>query len=461
VQVTEAPTLSYATPAAQAPGRDVSAAGLLLSAVALGCALQVNFGQFHMLAIAWLTAALAGCAVSVVGVRSRLPWGSQARALIALGVGLAVQFALLLSRSPGATGALEPGWDLTPFRVMVVAAGVFAAGAMAAPGIVGRASLWAMLLVHAGIGLWVLRAAPDPRVDVITFQREACQALVAGQNPYAITFENRYPTRFYGPDLIGNGRLLFGFPYPPVSLLLVLPGYALGDIRYAHWAAMTLAGALVAYARPGRVATGAAALLLFTPRGFFVLEAGWTEPFAVLLLAATVFVACRRPRLLWLPLGLLIAVKQYLVLGLVLAPLLTSRHHGRWALAGKALAVAAAVTLPFVLWDGFAFVNSAVLLQFRQPFRDDALSYLAMVFDATRWRPPGWIGFVVVVPAIALVFRKCSLSPAGFAAGLALVCFVFFAFNKQAFCNYYYFVIAALCCAAGASETTAEAAVLA
>jgi hypothetical protein len=69
VQVAEATTLSYATPPARSPRRDVGAAGLLLSAVALGCALQVNFGQFHMSAIAWLTVALAGCALSVVGVR--------------------------------------------------------------------------------------------------------------------------------------------------------------------------------------------------------------------------------------------------------------------------------------------------------------------------------------------------------------------------------------------------------
>jgi hypothetical protein len=175
-----------------------------------------------------------------------------------VGVGLAVQFALLLLRSPGETGALGDGWDLTPFRVMVVAAGLFTAGAIAAPGIVGRACLWAMLLVHAGIGLWVLRATPSPGVDVIAFQQEACQALVAGHDPYAITFENDYPSRFYGPGLVGNGRLLFGFPYPPLSLMLVLPGYALGDVRYAHWVAMTLAGALIAHARPGRLATGAA-----------------------------------------------------------------------------------------------------------------------------------------------------------------------------------------------------------
>src|SRR6185437_7177466 len=116
--------------------------------------------------------------------------------------------------------------------------------------------------------------------------------------------------------------LLFGFPYPPLSLLLVLPGYLLGDFRYAHLAATTLAGALIALSRPGRIATAAAALFLFTPRGFFVLEAGWTEPMAVLMLAALVFAACRAPRASPMIVGLLLVTKQYLVLAAPLVWLL-------------------------------------------------------------------------------------------------------------------------------------------
>src|SRR6185437_5553968 len=114
-------------------------------------------------------------------------------------------------------------------------------------------------------------------------------------NPYAITFPVTYddPARIYAAGTFANGRLQFGYPYPPWSLLLVLPGYLLGDFRYAHLLATTLAGALIALSRPGRIATAAAALFLFTPRGFFVLEAGWTEPMAVLMLAALVFAACR------------------------------------------------------------------------------------------------------------------------------------------------------------------------
>jgi 4-amino-4-deoxy-L-arabinose transferase-like glycosyltransferase len=44
-------------------------------------------------------------------------------------------------------------------------------------------------------------------------------------------------------------------------------------------------------------------------------------------------------------------------------------------------------------------------------------------------------------------------SAGGFALAVAIVYFVFFAFNKQAFVQYYYFVIGALCCALAVWET--------
>jgi hypothetical protein len=435
--------------------RALSPAGLVLAAVALGGAVQVNFGQYHFGALRWLTVALMLVLSSVAAPRSRLLRALDRNVVWVIGTGLCLQFILLLSRSPGATGALAGrGATLWPFHAGILIGACLAAGAVLLRGRAGRACLFAMLLTHAALGTWVLRAAPNPGVDVIVFQRDASRVLLHGENPYAITFPNPYsdPERFYAPGAINEGRLNFGYPYPPLSLLMALPGYVLGDFRYAQLAAMTAAGALVALARPGRIATAAAAVLVFTPRGFFVLEAGWTEPFGVLLLAATVFVACRRPKGLPVPLGLLFAVKQYLVLGLFLVPLLPAglrRKHR--PLAWKAVAVAAFVTLPLALWDLPAFVRSAVLLQFRQPFREDSLSYLAGLFHETGWRGPAWIAFAITIPTIVFCLRRCPRTPAGFAAALGLACFAFFAFNKQAFCNYYHLVIGALCCAAGAS----------
>jgi hypothetical protein len=450
---------ALATPPPLVPGADVAGAGPALCAVALGCGLQVNFGQYHPIALVWLSLALAGCVLCVAKPGWSLFRFLESRATLVVALALVTQFTLLLIRSPGATGRLGDGSSLLPFRVGVVVAGVVCAAGMWGGRRWHVPSLVALLLTFALLGSWVLRAAPDPGVDVCLFQRDASAALLQGHNPYAISFPDPYKdsSRFYGPGVSTDGRLRFGYPYPPLSLLLVAPAHALGDFRYAHLAAMTLAGALIALARPGRLAFAAAALLLFTPRGFFVLEAGWTEPLAVLFLSATVFVACRSQRSIPVALGALIAVKQYLVLAVLVAPLLPRSSRGRWTgTLWKAAIVIAAITLPLALWDLPAFVHSTVLLQFRQPFRDDALSYLVPLARLLGTPPPAWIPFALAAAAAIIAAGRSPRTPSGFALALALVLLVFFAFNKQAFCNYYHTVIGALCCAAGAARFPAD-----
>ncbi len=269
-----------------------------------------------------------------------------------------------------------------------------------------------------------------------------------------MTFPNIYGhTRFYGEGLVEGGRLTFGFPYPPLSLLLALPGKLLGDPRYAQLGAMTLAAAFMAWARGGRLGAGAAALYLLMPRGFFVLEQSWTEPFLVLLLSATVFCACRFPRALPYAVGLLLASKQYSVfivpLLLLLVPL---RGREAWGLLWRAAVTAAVVSLPLALWDVGAFLRSVVTLQVHQPFRTDALSYLAWWVSQGHAPPPIWIPFVAVLGVLGLALWRAPRTPAGFAASVALAYVTFFALNKQAFCNYYFFVVGALCVAVAAAR---------
>src|SRR5207237_585213 len=98
----------------------------------------------------------------------------------------------------------------------------------------------------------------------------------------------------------------------------------------------------------------------------------------VLLFSATVFIACRFPRALPWVLGLFIAVKQYLIFVvpavwlLLPRPLPPRRELLRFGI--KVVAVALAVTVPFVVIDIPAFMSSVVTLQLKQPFRPEALS---------------------------------------------------------------------------------------
>ena len=119
----------------------------------------------------------------------------------------------------------------------------------------------------------------------------------------------------------------------------------------------------------------------------------------------------------------------------------------------KALLVVLAINLPFFILNPHAFIRALVIFQFLQPFRNDALSYLVFVHNnIPGLRLPIWISLLPLVMIIPLSLRRLASSPAGFAAAVTAVHLFFFAFNKQAFCNYYYFVIATACWAIAAAN---------
>ena len=320
-------------------------------------------------------------------------------------------------------------------------------------GIVRRLAFAAVVATHLLLGVWIIHASPEPHVDVYVFQRDAADFLLNGLNPYVMPYPDIYggSSSNYGPGMSVDGFLKFGFPYPPLSLLLSLPGHVLfHDFRYSHLVAIGLAVVLIALLRPGRVAVLAATLFLFTPRTFLVVEQGWTEPLAVMLFAGSLCCYYRWPNALKVAIGLTIAVKQYLLPALIPASLLLPRpfswkEHKRFVAA--ALLVASILTMPFIAWDTHGFARSVVLSQFRQPFRTDALSYPALLAHWTGFHSPSWIAFIAVAAAAAIGLRRAYPTAQAFSAVTAFMFYAFFAFNKQAFCNYYFFVIGVLCCA--------------
>jgi hypothetical protein len=334
-------------------------------------------------------------------------------------------------------------------------AGVIGEAALIAAGAArlrGSRSVWfpALLVVHLVVGMWMLHASPSPRIDVVVVHVEAFDALWHGRNPYRITFENIYGagSGFYSPQAVAGNRVLFGYPYPPLSLLLALPGYLVtGDYRYAELAAWVAGAAFIGYARPSVLAKLAAALLLTQPRGFFVLEQGWTEPIAVLMLAVTVFGMSRKKAVAAWAGGLLVVTKQYLALAVPLLWRYAVRRQGSGRFLARAGIAAALVTLPFLLWHPRAFVDSVVLVQTREPLRIDSLSYLS--WAARHGLGGGSFIWAVAAGSVALAAGALLTpnTPAGFALSLALSSFAAFAFGSKAFCNYYFFVVGALCCA--------------
>jgi hypothetical protein len=319
----------------------------------------------------------------------------------------------------------------------------------------GRVHVPLLLAAFVVTGVWAVRRAPAPAIDVIEFQHEGYRALLAGSSPYSTTIPNLYEGRehmFYGPNLVVDGRVQVGYPYPAVNLLLAWPAHLAGDYRYALVVAIALAAGLIAYTHAGRGARLGAALLLTSPRAYYVCWFGWTEPFLAAALAGVIFCAVRAQGALPYLLGLFLATKQYAVLALPIVVWLYRPSEDAWAQARRAITiaviVAAGLILPFALFDPRGFIDSVVLFQLQQPFRGDALSVLMTI--------PGGrdLGSTLCVIGMLAALGACVWrSPrgaAGFAGSLAFITVIFFGFAKQAFWNYYFFVFTAMACAIGA-----------
>lgn len=440
---------------------------LAAAALSLGVGLQYSNGGYSLPAINMLTATIVLCGLALLLPRvGRLEALGDRPMVFLLGAGAVLQLSLLMTADPGIFLEVEGPQKYAPFLSWLAVAAVLVGAGLSPRPWLGRAAVPLLLVVHVLLGIWLIKASPHPHIDVIVFQTDSLNALLHGVNPYSLTFPDVFGghSPFYGQGVVRDGQVQTGYPYPPINLLLELPGHLLGDVRYSHLLLMTAGGGLMAYARPGRLGVAAAIVYLFTPRAFYVLENSWTEPIVVFLLAGTAFCSFRAPRLLPYALGLFLASKQYLFIAAPILFLLLPRPF-TWKAFGlflaKAAATALVVTAPIALQDPKGFWHSIVVFQTLQPLRLDAMSYLAGWARAGNRQLGVWIAFAALVPTLLLVLLRAPRTPSGFAAGLATLALVFFAFNKQAFCNYYFFVIGALCVAiatAGQREAPATAA---
>jgi hypothetical protein len=436
---------------------------LTVAAALLGAALQRANGFYEPVAMTMVVAALllAWAALLAPHWLDRMVPDRPRIVAGLLAVVLLGQLAVIARAPIGMYFARPMPWQHPGFVPGLAVAGL--AAAMAALG--GRrlrlAAAAGLLGTTVLLGLLTYRGSPEPVIDVVTVHDEAFAALARGESPYSMSFPDLYEGRqsFYPPGMVEGGRVLYGFPYPPLSLVMAWPGHRLGDFRYAELAALVLgAAALVAAGRAGAVAVLAAGVLLFTPRGFFALEQSWTEPFAILWLGLAVWAAsARRPLLAAVALGLGMATKQYLVLAAPMLWHLADQPGTRRRVLIVAAMAAALATLP-ALADPQGFLHSAVMVQVREVLRMDALSLAVPLAQASGAPLPGAAYAALVVAAALLATWRAPSTPSGAAAALAVTVFTAFAFGKKAFCNYYVLVIAALVLAIGARRAERDGA---
>ena len=445
------------TPPLNAQDRATFALGMPLCALFLD--LTINENGYHPLTLVFLTMAGIACYAAIIfRPGRRVEEFLRKRAAVLLAAIIVTPLIFVLTQHMKDPAIWLP--------VLVLAALGFLQigdlGAMRIPLllilVIGYCAVYALTFVSP-------QRAKDPKIDVFTFHQTAAEALKNGQNPYATRIPNMYgdstsakfqnPPRFgpgtgaYGPGVVdNNGWLTYGFPYPPLSLVMMMPAYLLsGDCRFACLVATGLTAVLMALARPGRWGALMALLLLVNPKAFDVMDASWTEPLLLFFFSLVMFCACRWRRGLPWALGFFLATKQYTVLLLpVLFLLVEGPNPFRQIvkMLAKASLVIAVVTLPFFAWNPHEFIRDVVQFQFVQPFRADSLSFMVWIRNHNGGHlPPMWMPFLITIPAIVIAIYRCERSPSGFAAAVTIICYTFFAFNKQAFCNYYYFVIGA------------------
>lgn len=421
---------------------------LILFAIgALGTAMAVSHWTATTTAFASAGIALVLLLASVLSSHRDRGLAVGPRTLVILAAALLAEFVWLLFAAPDVVITHN-------IYVALVAAAVPLAGlALAGWTNSSRWSVAGFLLIYLALGIGTIAGAPTPPIDVWAWHGEALDALFSGRNPYAMTMPNIYgaaSSQYYGPGLVAGDRVLMGFQYPPLSLFLAVPGYLLGDYRYSLLIAGAVTGGVLYLLRPGAMGAIAAALWLFSPIAFFVIGCGWTDTFAVLFLTLTAFAASRRSRWMFVPLGLLFAVKQYAVLAAPLVLLLPVTEaedsiRGRLRLLLEAAGVAVAVTAPMFLLNPSAMFRDLVTFQVLQPFRAESLSIPGWWHQVRQGgQVPVWLCFVAIVPATLVALWRRRVTAYGFPLGTALVLMVFFAFGKQAFVNYYHFVFGAL-----------------
>lgn len=439
----------------------MSAAALAASAIATGRALQISNGLYNIDALWWIGVAFVLCILGIALHRFAHEWSSLGLRVtsVVLAAGIGWQIWQLLNAAPAVY--IRPTASLLPFKIGIVAQGV-----LALTGVFDRPfarRYWFPLVVATNVllGIWLIHVSPTPSIDVVVVHNEAMNALLDGKDPYRISFPNIYGDawrQYYNPSVVFGDRIGFGYPYPPVSLLLAIPGYVLfGDYRYSLLMFLTGAALLIGYGRSHLPAKLAAVALMTTPRGFFVLEQGWTEPITIFLVALTVYLLRDGPlRAAWAA-GIMLAAKQYLpFMGLgVLRTLWLDRARWYWVAAVIGL-VGIVCVVPFALWHTNSFMRSVVWLQTLEPFRTDALSFLIWA-DRNGYGRGNFmwaVGAAIAAAVLSLIATKNT--PSGLAASSAFIMFTMFAFGSKAFCNYYYFVIGALCIAIGAFAAPGE-----
>ena len=200
----------------------VTALCLGVAGIVLGLAMYLSGGFYNIPALQLTTVAYVLCVLAVALRRIRRV-EDVARHItpFVLAAGLVWQLYRL-----GADAAYA--WPIAGVAIAVVAALTLRQSTL---------SVWwvtlglvlALIVPHFLVGLWAIRGLANPDFDVYYCHMQSLEALVKGINPHTLTIAYVHPDELkYPASYVLDGRVHIGFPYPPLSLFMALPGYLVG-----------------------------------------------------------------------------------------------------------------------------------------------------------------------------------------------------------------------------------------
>ena len=272
--------------------------------------------------------------------------------------------------------------------------------------------------------------------DVFREMQVATGALAHGLNPYGPTVQVMIPVSDHGAYLAPEQ-----FGYGPGILLLGLPGRLLGDVRLSQaavWVAIAGVIAVVGRRQPVAVAVGAVALVLLSPFGVDLAEHAFNDASGALCLLLWFLGRQRHPRWARLALGVALTTKPTILAALIVMLVWSrsARRDLRWGLA-----IAAAIVLPFALWDGIGnFLHSTVELWLGPVFsvnRADAITIGALIHTYGIPYLPSVVIITATLLVGVLILRHRPRDSVDLLLGSAVLTIAFLILGHIAFLNYY------------------------
>ncbi len=355
-------------------------------------------------------------------------------------VGLALAITLVPQVAKPQTGEVDRRAAL-PWAVSLAFVGCLLLIAAMLPWLrrVRLAVLCATAVVAALALVLEIVGAARPHIDVWLIFQQASAGLFHGVNPYDHTYAH-----------IPAGQTAGCYNYLPSTLLVSWAGWiTLDEVRYAElavlaagWITLGIAGWRAAGGDPERrfrvlSLLGVAVVLVGTMR---VTQQAWNESIAVgFMMMAAGLISLGRRNWAVVALGAALATKQHMVL---LLPLFALWRVFGWRRALCAVAVAAAISAPWVVWNPVRFTHCTVTFFIDLPARKDSLSVWQYL--------PGPIGtpvvLLLVLGTLVLAVRRLPHTLGGLLVGAGATLASFNFANKQTFQNQWWIAGELLLC---------------